>query len=392
MKRILIFSTAYLPFVGGAEVAVKEITERLAEEYEFDLITARLSRTLPRSEIVGKVRVFRIGIGIPIMDKLILPFVGALKAWGLIRNNKYQAFGCIMATWASGAAYAVNMVRGVFFRKRVPLVLTLQEGDSEEHLRYRRGGLISLSWYMALKRTDMVTAISNYLLARAKAMGYKGESVLVPNGVNTRKFQVTDSNLLRAEIRGMHGFSEEDMILVTTSRLVKKNGVENVIEALQFLPENVKFMIIGTGELEESLKLKVKSLKLDDRVKFLGLISHDEIPKYLTASDVFVRPSLSEGMGNSFIEAMAAGIPIVATPVGGIVDFLRNGETGLFAEVENPPSVAKAVQKYIDDPILRDHIIENAKRMVKEMYDWDIIANRMRSVFTGAASRSDLDQ
>src|SRR3990167_2127187 len=169
MKRILIFSTAYLPFVGGAEVAVKEITERLAEEYEFDLITARLSRTLPRSEIVGKVRVFRIGIGIPIMDKLILPFVGALKAWGLIRNNKYQAFWCIMATWASGAAYAVNMVRGVFFRKRVPLVLTLQEGDSEEHLRYRRGGLISLSWYMALKRTDMVTAISNYLLARAKA-------------------------------------------------------------------------------------------------------------------------------------------------------------------------------------------------------------------------------
>jgi glycosyltransferase involved in cell wall biosynthesis len=140
----------------------------------------------------------------------------------------------------------------------------------------------------------------------------------------------------------------------------------------------VKFLIIGTGELGARLKLKVESEKLQERVKFLGFVDHKDLPPYLWASDIFIRPSLSEGMGNSFIEAMAAGLPIIATPVGGIVDFLKDGETGLVCEVSNPKSIAQKVEKLIKDRESRDYIVKNSLKLVNEKYDWGLVAERMR--------------
>ena len=119
-------------------------------------------------------------------------------------------------------------------------------------------------------------------------------------------------------------------------------------------------------------------MKFEDRVKFLGYIPHNEMPQYLHVSDIFIRPSLSEGMGNSFIEAMASGIPVIATPVGGIIDFLRDGETGLFCEVQNPKSIAQKGEKLIKDRESRDYIVKNAQKMVNEKYDWNIIAKDMK--------------
>ena len=117
---------------------------------------------------------------------------------------------------------------------------------------------------------------------------------------------------------------------------------------------------------------------LEARVSFLGFVPHDVLPMYLSASDIFIRPSRSEGMGNSFIEAMAAGKPVIATRVGGIVDFLRDGETGLFCEVGNPKSIAQKVEKLMKDRESRDYIIRTASALVTEKYDWSLIAKRTR--------------
>jgi glycosyltransferase involved in cell wall biosynthesis len=106
--------------------------------------------------------------------------------------------------------------------------------------------------------------------------------------------------------------------------------------------------------------------------------------QYLQASDIFIRPSLSEGFGNSFIEAMASGIPVIATPVGGIVDFLTDGETGLFCEVKNPRSIAQKVEKLIKDRESREYIVKNAKKMVEEDYAWTNIVGEMKEVFNSA--------
>src|SRR3989339_605061 len=100
-KKILIFSTAYYPFVGGAEVAVKEITDRLGlptGEFEFDLITAKLQKSLPSIEKVGVINVYRIGTGRPLLDKLFLPFRGALLARKLNKKGDYFCLWGVMVT------------------------------------------------------------------------------------------------------------------------------------------------------------------------------------------------------------------------------------------------------------------------------------------------------
>jgi glycosyltransferase involved in cell wall biosynthesis len=361
-KRILIFSTAYFPFVGGAEVAVKELTDRMPD-IEFDLITARISRTLPATEILGKVNVYRIGFGIRLLDKLLVPFLGALKALRLNKRNRYSAYWCVMASFASGAAYIAN-----WFQKKVPIILTLQEGDSEEYLKFKWLGLIDLSWRLALNRTDHLTAISNYLLDRAHNLGYTGKSCVIPNGVDIERFSNPKSRIL----------NPDSPVLITTSRLVEKNAVEDVIEAMKFLPPNIVFKILGTGPLEKKLKAKVKKMGLEGRVLFLGLVSQEDLPEHLHQADIFIRPSLSEGQGVSFIEAMAAGLPVIATPVGGIPEFIKDGETGLLVEPKNPRLIAFQVQKLIEDRVLRDKLTIAARRMVMEKYDWDLIAKEMK--------------
>ena len=169
------------------------------------------------------------------------------------------------------------------------------------------------------------------------------------------------------------------MVLVTTSRLVKKNAVGDIIESLRFLPENVKLLVVGSGPLFKSLQLLTTHYSLQTRIKFVGHVVPDKIREYLWASDIFIRPSLSEGFGNSFIEAMAAGLPVIATPVGGIVDFLKDGETGLFCKVNDSKSISEAVLRLVNDPALKNKIIENASKMVTDKYDWHIVATEMRS-------------
>lgn len=368
-SRVLIFSTSYFPLVGGAEIAVKEITDRLPE-IEFDLITAKQKPDLVDVEKIGNVTVYRLGFGYVLLDKMLVPYLGALKTLKLQKSRKYDAYWCIMATFASGAAYIAN-----WFQKRVPIILTLQEGDSEDWLRHRWMGLIDLSWRMALARTQVLTAISNYLLERAKRLGYKNQAELIPNGVDVEKFE----NVLS------HTKDKDKTILITTSRLVEKNAVGDIIEAMKFLPETVSLKIIGSGPLEKSLQLTASSLQLQSRIQFLGHIPYEEIPKHLHEADIFVRPSLSEGFGNSFIEAMAAGLPVIATPVGGIVDFLQDPSntsgqvaTGLFVEPKSPRLIAFQVQKLINDRVLYDKIVINAKRMVQTKYDWNLVAREMK--------------
>lgn len=375
VKKILIFSTAYYPFVGGAEVAIKEITDRIPN-VQFDLITARLDSKVSKStfdmpEKIGNVNVYRVGFGFQTLDKILLPFWGAIKTIKLNNKNQYDFYWCIMVSFGSGSAYFANILK---FWKPVPIILNIQEGDSEEHFARRWFGLINLSWKMALKRTNKLTVLSNFLAERAKRFGYKGEIFLVPNGVDIDKFESCDiTNELKEETRKKLGLNKQDLVLITTSRLVEKNGVGDVIKALKFLSTNVKFLILGDGELKPILINLSKNLDVSDRVIFKGFVSHSEIIKYLKSCDIFIRPSLSEGFGNSFIEAMACKLPVVATPVGGIPDFLVDGKTGYFCKPNDPENIAKVVNKVISDQN-KNQITENAFKMVKEKYDWNVIA------------------
>jgi len=387
MKNVIIFSTAYLPMQGGAELAVKEIADRI-RDYEFYLICARLRRDLPKREKIGNVNVYRVGFGNN-FDKILLPFLGFLKARNIYNLSKIQNLTSkiyiwgIMASWGSLAALVFKI-----FYPRIPFLLTLQEGDAPEYIEKGRGGLINLSWRLLLKKADFVQVISNYLADMARNYGYKGEIEVVPNGVDLEKSQIpklkTQINFksqisnLRKELK----IEENEQIIITVSRLVRKNGIGDLIDAVSQLSIiNYQLLIIGSGPLEKQLKLQVEKLNLGKKIFFLGDVPNKEIFEYLAISDIFCRPSLSEGLGTAFLEAMAAGVPVVATPVGGIPDFLENGETGLFCEIKNPQSIAEKIKILLENDELREKIIKNARELVEEKYNWDVIGLKIKNIF-----------
>ena len=377
-RRVIIFSTAYYPLVGGAEVAMKETTDRL-EGYDFHMICAAIKPGLKRVEKIGNITVHRCGIGKP-FDKMFLPVGGAIKGWWLMRKEKSPIVWSLMASWGGFAALAFT-----WLRPGAKLLLTLQEGDPLEHYA-KRAGKLQFLHAKIFKRANAVQAISNFLADWALKMGFKGKPEVVPNGVDIAKFTQRITAEKRSELRQGFGFAESDVVLVTASRLSLKNGIDDLIRALSYLPPNFKVLIAGDGEDKDKLHVLAEQKGLKERVVFLGSRSHDELPAILRSSDIFVRASLSEGLGNSFLEAMAAGLPIIGTPVGGIPDFLKDGETGVFCQPRDPESIANAAKRIQEEPGLREKLVRQGEALVKEKYGWEGIACRIDGILQALAS------
>ncbi|MEI6296029.1 MAG: glycosyltransferase family 4 protein [bacterium] len=395
-KRVLIFSLAYYPdLIGGAEVAIKEITDRIpGSELEFDMVTCLFNSELPRHEKIGNINIYRVGFGkskptpedllkFPlVLNKYLFPFFSYVKAVELNKVRHYDTTWAMMANYAGFGAMFFKL-----FHSKISYLLSLQEGDPVEYIKKRVRFAYPL-FERIFTKADRIQTISNYLAGFAKEMGYKGEIEVIPNGVDIEKFSKKYSEEELDNIKHKLGKRTGDVFIVTASRLVKKNAISDVINSLLFLPNNYKFIILGSGPDLNILKKLVESEKLNSRVKFLGLIAYSELPGYLKASDIFIRPSLSEGMGNSFVEAMAAEIPVIATPVGGIVDFLFDPDknkdkkpTGLFCDVSDPKSISEKVLKITKEPELKNKLVRNAKELVAEKYNWNIIAQDMLRLF-----------
>jgi glycosyltransferase involved in cell wall biosynthesis len=260
-------------------------------------------------------------------------------------------------------------------------ILTLQDGDSMAHImrRLRIRPIAPLIRKM-FRSADSVQSISSFLSTFAIAMGHDKTTNVIPNGVTVDIFQ--KRNIEREiGLKRKLNILEHEKIVVTTSRLVEKNGIDDLIASLAHLPADFRLLVVGEGPLEDALRALVSRLKLEERVIFAGFVPHADLPTYLHVSNVFSRPSHSEGMGISFIEAMAAGIPVVTTAVGGIPDFLKDQETGLFVEVKNPTDIANKIQLLLNDEKLRTHIVEEARLMVQRKYDWNIVSHAMEQLF-----------
>lgn len=371
-KKVLIYSVAYFPLVGGAEVAIKEITDRL-DYYEFYLITTRFDKKLPKEEKIGNCHVYRVGWGTK-FDKYFYFILALFKGLKLHKEKKFEVVHGVLESYAGLAA--------MLFKKltKVKYLLTMQSGDSEEFMRKR-----TWFWYpiykQVFKQADFIQTISKYLAERARNYGYRGLIKIIPNGVDlvgfNKDYSLEEKNNLKNEL----GIKPSEKVLITTSRLVEKNAVDDLIKAVKSLDFPYKLLILGRGYQEERLKELTKELNLKNQVEFLGFIEYQNIAKYLKIADIFIRPSLSEGLGNSFLEAMLCKVPVIATPVGGIPDFLIEGQTGLFCEVKNPQSIADKIKLLINDNNLRQNIIDNAHDMVLRDYDWEGISEEMREIY-----------
>ncbi len=376
--RVLVFSLAYFPFIGGAEVALREITQRLPD-IQFDLITARFNKQLPLQERIGNVMVYRIGQSNK-LDKYLYPLRAFLFARKLHYQHNYQIVWSIMATWAGIAA--------LFFKLKFPNIkylLTLQSGDPDLFIWLR-----TWFWYplyrMIYCRADHIQVISHWLAQRARKYGYQGKISLIPNGVDLNKFKPLTDSEQKKFLRQKLNLPVEDKIIFTSSRLVKKNNLAILIRAIQLLAKEfnlpVKLVIAGSGRLEKKLKRLVSQLGLAKRVAFLGQLPTDKLVAYYQAADIFVRPSLSEGQGISFLEAMACGLPVITTPVGGIPDFLTDKQTGLFCRPDSAYDLADKIKLLFNNYALKQKIQAAGLKLVRQNYNWDNLARRMGSLIT----------
>lgn len=382
----------YPKHIGGAEVAIKEITDRVSPEaYEFHLVCNRYDSTLPKEEQIGNVMVHRIGLTkknpemadlrkLPLhLNKLIFQFLAYYKAKQLHKQYHFDGIWAMMA-------HSCGVPAGMFKKKfpDVQYVLTLQEGDPPEYIE-KKMRTFGKKFDAAFTTADTIQVISTFLGSWATQKGFAGQPILVPNAVNIAHFTQTYTPEEIQQAAEELGKKEGDVFLVTTSRLVHKNGIDDVVRALAQLPEHVHFIVYGTGPDETMLKELVIELGLEKRVHLRGYIDHAVMPQYLKACDIFIRPSRSEGMGNSFVEAMAAELPVIATQEGGIADFLfdrkKNPEktaTGWAVHPDSPNDIAHAVQDIIKNPAQTEVIIANAKQMACEKYDWSLIAKDMQ--------------
>lgn len=363
--KILVVSLAYHPFIGGAEVAIAEITKRLPE-HQWRLLTVNLDGRQPARERIGNVDVERIGRGR--LGKTLFPLTAAWRGWQILRQERTDLVWAMMANQAGLAAMFLS-----YLRPRVPYLLTLQEGDSEQTIS-RKTRLIKPLYRRIYLRARQIQAISNYLAVRARQYRYRGEINIVPNGVDLLSEPGSDLPHRLGQRR-----------LITVSRLVEKNGVADLIAALPQIEGTLD--IIGDGPLRGALERQARELGVAERVHFAGALPYTEVFTQLRRASVFIRSSYSEGLGNAFLEAMAMKVPVVGTPVGGIVDFLTDRETGWYCQVGTPATIADAVNHILNpdhqSEVMR--VVDTAYDLVVSRYGWDIIARDIRDIITHCA-------
>lgn len=379
MPGIAVFSLTFPPFVGGAEVAICEIAKR-CPRHHFTVVTARLRRQ-PALVEAGNLRIVRVGFGWW-LDKYLYPWLAVRAAVSQHRRQPFTLIWGMMASWGGLAALR--------FKERcpqLPYVLTEQSGDSDWFIA-RRTWFWLWRYRQIYRRANAVTAISKFLAARATRSGARQVTV-VPNGVDVARFSQPVGSSVWQEFRSRLQLAAGPCV-ISVSRLVEKNGLDVLIAAIALLRRRhvtVNLLVVGTGPLAPRLHAQVRRLDLGHAVKFCGHVTHDDLPHLLQEALVFVRPSRSEGFGNALVEAMAAGVPVVATPVGGIVDFIQDGVTGLFCRPHDPSSVAAAIERLVHDEGLRQQLSAQARRLVRERYDWSLIARQMDQVFTQVIAR-----
>ncbi len=180
--KILIFSLSYFPLVGGAEIAVRNITDRIPE-IEFDMVTLRFNKKDSEFEKIGNVNVYRIGGGWGYFSKILFVFQATFFAL----RRKYDLY------WAMMTYMLFPIVIGRFLGFRTSYILTLQDGDPFSHV-FNRWFILPFRPLLlyGFRHAHKVQAISHFLALWAVQAGYRGKTYVVPNGVDVNRFKIQD--------------------------------------------------------------------------------------------------------------------------------------------------------------------------------------------------------
>jgi len=270
----------------------------------------------------------------------------------------------------------------LYGKKVVAKVASAKLGTEAGSLHGKYSFLGSMLVWM-LKRVDRFVAISKEIKDGLLNDGFNQARITrIPNFIDQNLFHPSGKES-GDQIRKKLDFTD-GKIVTFSGRLVERKGVGVLLEVWRKLIQDHKdvlLIILGSGPLEKKLKNQSKLLGIEENVRFCGFINN--IGNYLAATDIFVFPSFQEGFPNSVLEAMACGLPVIATRIGGVVDVIKNEENGLLVEPGNVDQLADALKKLISDPEYASALGKNAIKTVRENYDINVIANKYIDLYTG---------
>lgn len=231
---------------------------------------------------------------------------------------------------------------------------------------------------------EKVVAISKAVRSHLeKDFNVKPERIeVIYNGIDLNRFSNTYSANQIARAKRSLGI-QRGIVIGTMGRLSSIKGQKFLIEAMKDVVSkvgDVRCLIIGSGREEGDLKELARSLALEDRVIFTGA-AYMDIPLYLACMDIFVLPSIEEGLGLALIEAMSLGRPCIASATGGIKDIIDPGVNGILTPVGDSGSIANAVLKILDDQPLAKKMSENSINIVRNTFSIESMADKMLDLY-----------
>jgi glycosyltransferase involved in cell wall biosynthesis len=240
--------------------------------------------------------------------------------------------------------------------------------------------------YASLRRADGVIAVSSAVADLLRRRGVAPSRVrTIPHGVGAWAIS-GDGSAVR------HAFSIPPgaPVVVTVARLDPMKGhsvlLDAAVEVLRALPET-RFLFVGGGPIEADLRARARDLGLDRSVIFAGM--RGDVPEFLRAADVFVLPSLDEreGFGIALLEAMASGLPIVASRAGGIPEVVPDGSAGTLVPPRDPVSLASAILLILGDPAKRRALGEEGRRLVEGRFSLGAFVRRTEEFYADCVQR-----
>ncbi len=292
---------------------------------------------------------------------LLVPFL-FLSLWFnlLVRVNKYDI---VHAHWI----IPQGIIQSLF---KKPYIVTGHGGD----VTSLNNRLIFTLKKRCLKRAKYVTVVSEYLKEKVCDIIPETKVKVISMGVDTGNFGK------RFRIDNYFNQGNRKVVLFV-GRLVEKKGIKYLIEAMEKI--DAVLVIVGTGPLEK--ELKTKSKKIENRIRFLGNKSHNELKKIYSSSDIFVAPSViakngdQEGLPTTILEAMASDIPVIASNYGGMKELITSYKNGILCDPGSVEQIAMAIKRLCCDEKLYEEIVKNARMTIKE-YDYENIAKQFSEI------------
>ncbi|MFQ6063927.1 MAG: glycosyltransferase family 4 protein [Candidatus Bathyarchaeia archaeon] len=204
---------------------------------------------------------------------------------------------------------------------------------------------------------------------------------IISNGIDPKNY---NASVDRSAVRGRYRVSPHEKLILCVGRLVPQKGIEYLIWAVPRIAgrfHEAKFIIVGEGWLRGHLEHIARTTGQQWRIRFTGWIPDQELIALLNSADVLVVPSIYEPFGIVALEGMAAGVPVVASDVGGLAEIVEHERTGILAYSRNPESIAWAVGRVLSDPDHSKWLVQNARETVQKAYSWEAIAMRTAEVY-----------